>query len=63
MIVNPHYNQRVTIRYAKSYAATMPLHGLSGRVVVVGKGKPRNHGVEIDGKVYAVPCGNLIKVN
>lgn len=26
------------------------------------KGAPLNHGVRIDGKLYAVPCGNLVKV-
>jgi hypothetical protein len=38
----------------------MPLHGKIGEVEIVCKArKARNHGVLIDGKVYAVPCGNL----
>lgn len=61
MLVNPAVNQRVVIRYAKSYSSTMPLHGLTGTVVVVGKGRPRNHGVNVGGKIYAIPCGNLFK--
>ena len=39
----------------------MPLQDRVGTVVVVGQGKPRNHGVRIDGEVYCVPCGNLVK--
>ena len=59
MLVNPRLNQKVQVWYAKSYCSTMPLHGKIGKIVTVGSGKPRNHGVEIGGKFYVVPCGNL----
>lgn len=62
MMANPKLGQRVQIWYAKRYAHTMPLHGKFGTVVVVSKGKPRNHGVAVDGVMYAIPCGNLNKV-
>ena len=40
----------------------MPLHGRFGIVRIVARGGgPRNHGVEIDGEIVAVPCGNLRK--
>lgn len=37
----------------------MPHHGKVGRLAVVSRGKPRNHGVEIDGRIVVVPCGNI----
>ena len=46
--------------YAKRYAHTMPLHGKIGTVKIANRrGKPRNHGIEIDGVLWVVPCGNL----
>lgn len=62
MMANPKRGQRVQVWYHRRYAHTMPLHGKIGMVVVVSKGKPRNHGVEIDGVMWVVPCGNLNKV-
>ena len=62
MMANPRLGQRVRVHYGRRYAHTMPLHGKVGTVVVVSKGKPRNHGVEIDGLMYVIPCGNLNKV-
>lgn len=62
MLANPKLGQKVQIWYAKRYAHTMPLHAKIGTVVVVSKGKPRNHGVEVEGVMYAIPCGNLNKV-
>lgn len=62
MMANPRKGQRVQIWYNKRIAPEMPLHGKVGTVAVVCKGKPRNHGVMIDGHLYAVPCGNLRKV-
>jgi len=60
MIVHPRHNQRVQVWYRKSFADHMPLHGRIGIVRIVGKGPgPRNHGVEIDGQIYGVPCGNI----
>jgi hypothetical protein len=62
MMANPRVGQVVQVWYAKSYAHTMPLHGKVGTVEIVSKGKPRNHGVLIDGALWVVPCGNLRKV-
>jgi len=59
MMLNPRLGQRVQCWY-KHHA--MPLHGKIGRIKIVSHGKPRNHGVEIEGQVYSVPCGNLRKV-
>jgi hypothetical protein len=60
MIVHPRLNQHVLIWYNKKRAPFMPLHGLTGRVVVRSRGPgPRNHGVNVGGVVYVVPCGNL----
>ena len=39
----------------------MPLQNRIGTVELVGRRRPRNHGVRIDGKLYIVPCGNLRK--
>ena len=33
-----------------------------GTIEIVGRGKPRNHGVMVDGVMYVVPAGNLRKV-
>lgn len=62
MLANPKQGQRVQCWYRRDRAAFMPLHGKLGSVVVVSRGTPRNHGVEVDGAVYVVPCGNLRKV-
>jgi hypothetical protein len=60
MVSNPHIGQRVQLWYAAKRRQFAPHHGEFGRVVVVGKGKPRNHGVELQsGDVVAVPAGNL----
>lgn len=63
MMANPNKGQLVRVHYAKRYAHIMPYHGKIGRVVVVCKAKKcRNHGVEIDGQMIVIPCGNLYKV-
>lgn len=75
MIVNPRLGMPVQIWYKKALASYFPLHGKVGRVVIVGRYRkapkvgvavegcrqrgPRNHGVEVDGIVYVVPCGNI----
>ncbi len=60
MISNPNKGQRVQVWYRAGMRDWMPLHGKIGEVEIVCKArKARNHGVLIDGKVYAVPCGNL----
>ena len=61
MMVNPRLGQCVRIHYAKRYGHLMPLQDKVGPVIVVGQGKPRNHGVMVDGVLYCVPCGNLVK--
>lgn len=63
MMANPKKGQLVQVHYGKRYAHTMPYHGKIGRVVVVCKARRcRNHGVEIDGEMIVIPCGNLRKV-
>lgn len=63
MIVYPRKGQQVQVWYNKRLATFMPLHGKVGTVCVVAKGKgPRNHGVEIDGVLWVVPCGNIRNV-
>jgi len=64
MMANPKPGQRVQVWYARRYAHTMPLHGKIGTVKIANRrGKPRNHGIEIDGVLWVIPCGNLRKVN
>ena len=63
MMLNPRHGQHVQVWYGKGWRrAGMPLHGRVGVVRVVCRARPRNHGVEIDGQVYGVPCGNLRKL-
>lgn len=65
MISNPKVGQLVQVWYANKckprelFVDAFPLHGKLGRVAVVSRGKPRNHGVEIEGTLHVVPCGNL----
>ncbi len=62
MMLNPRIGQRVRVHYRKSWSRVMPLHGRTGIVrVVCRKGRPRNHGVEIDGRMIVIPCGNLVR--
>lgn len=67
MMANPKVGARVRVRYARKKlersSHVYHLHGKVGRVVIAGKGKPRNHLVEIDGVRFVVPCGNLVRVN
>jgi hypothetical protein len=62
MILNPRPGQRVLIWYRPVLRDVMPYHGRQGTVVVVSRGKPRNHGVLIDGRMIVFSCGNLRKV-
>jgi len=61
MLTAPKIGQRVMIWYRAGLREVMPLHGRTGTVVMRSTGKPRNHGIEIDGQVYVVPCGNVRK--
>ncbi len=63
MISNPQKGTSVVVRYKKSLKHWFPLEGKTGVVVIVCKAKRcRNHGVLIDGQMYAIPCGNLFPV-
>lgn len=59
MMSNPSEGEWVQIRYAKRFAHLWPYHGCIGKVVIAGKGKPRNHGIAIAGRIIVVPAGNL----
>lgn len=59
MIFGPKTGECVQLWYAKAFAHLWPFHGRFGVVRIVGSGKPRNHGIEIDGKIVVVPCGNI----
>lgn len=70
MIFRPYSGQQVRIWYATKPrraggivpASFMPLHNRSGVVRIVSHGPgPHNHGIEVDGEVVAVPCGNLLR--
>lgn len=61
MMLNPRIGQMVRVHYGKRWKGTMPLQGRVGTVEIRCTGRPRNHGVRIDGTLYAIPCGNLVK--
>ena len=61
MLSNPKQGQIVRLHYAEKKRAIAPYHGMAGFVVAPGRGKPRNHGVMIDGEIIYVPAGNLVK--
>jgi hypothetical protein len=61
MMLNPRIGQRVRIHYRASLRAIMLFHGRIGTVRIVGKGRPRNHGIEVDGVMTVIPAGNLVK--
>jgi len=63
MLTNPKAGQKAQVWYREGLRSLMPLHGRVGMVRVAGRGRPRNHGVEIDEQIFIVPCGNLRKVN
>ncbi len=65
MLCRPKLGQPVLIRYNPNMRGGelgTNLHGKEGIVKIVGNGKPLNHGVEIDGVLYVIPCGNLNKI-
>lgn len=63
MMANPRVGQLVRVHYRKRFAAAMPWHGAVGVVEIVSRGPgPRNHGVRINGRLTAIPCGNLFKI-
>ena len=67
MISNPIQGQEVYFWYAEKKRQWAPYHGKRATVMIPGKGKPRNHVVELcetlpsmDRCLVSVPCGNLI---
>jgi hypothetical protein len=62
VIFTPKIGQVVRVHYAAKAAPHIPYHGKIGTVEVVCKGRPRNHGIRIDGELVVIPCGNLQKV-
>lgn len=61
MVSNPKLGDTVIIRYKKKLKSWFPLEGKTGTILVVCKARRcRNHGVMVDGKLYAIPCGNLM---
>jgi len=66
MLSNPRSGQSVRIVYSKmkrpaACSQGEPLHGRIGRIVIPSRGKPRNHGVKIDGRIVVIPAGQLIR--
>jgi len=60
MLSYPREGQVVQMWYRDK---TMPLHGLTGTIVIVSRGPgPRNHGIAVDGVMYVVNRGHLRKV-
>jgi len=60
MLMNATRGQLVRVHYRAAVADGMPLHGQVGRIVAGGRGRPRNHCVEINGRLHIVPAGNLM---
>lgn len=56
MYANPKNGADVVLRYKNK---RHDLNGKLGQVVIASRGKPRNHGVRIDGVTYVIPCGQL----
>lgn len=59
MISTPRQGLRVQIWYRKRLRAVMAYHSAIGTVVVVGRGRPRSHGIDVGGRFVVVPAGNL----
>ena len=62
MMLNPRKGQIVQVWYRKEMRKFAPYHGRVGRIVVVNRKRPRNHGVMIGQEIVMVPCGHLRKV-
>lgn len=62
MLANPRLGQAVRLRYRKGHPAAVLYQDAIGRVVIVCRGRPRNHGIEIEGRIVVVPCGQLFKL-
>jgi len=64
MLLNPQPGTRVRIWYRARLREWMPYHNSVGFVLISGRGKPRNHLVQLDdGTMVVVPCGHLVVDN
>lgn len=59
VVSNPRPGARVRIRYRAGVRDRMPWHDAVGTVEIVGRRRPRNHGVRIGAVLVVVPAGNL----
>ena len=57
MMSAPKQGEICLLRYKAEDA--MPLNNKVGVVVIVGHGRPRNHGVVVDGHLHIVPAGQM----
>lgn len=62
MLANPRRGQIVKIWYGKKTRDQMTLHGKLGFVEIISTGKPKNHGVRVNGTLHVIPCGNINKI-
>lgn len=65
MMSNPQPGQRCRVRYGKGRRVFMPHHDKLGVIEIVGRGKPRNHGVRLQwsGLLVVIPAGHLMRVH
>lgn len=63
MLCYPRPGQIVRIHYGKQWRRDkMPFHDRTGVVRICARRPgPLNHGIEIDGEIIVIPCGNLMK--
>jgi len=61
MLTNPRRGQVVVVWYRESLRVICRCHGKHGRVLAAGRGKPRDHLVEVDNEPVFIPAGNLRK--
>ncbi len=60
MLSSPRVGQLVELRYCPALRALTGLHGCLATVVIVGRGRPRNHGVRLlNGRLVSVSAGNI----
>jgi hypothetical protein len=63
MLNSPRIGQGVEIRHGQRLRPLMEhLHERRGTVLIRSTGRSRNHLVQVGGKGYVVPCGNLFSV-
>lgn len=62
MMASPRPGTLVRLTYRKALHGVAPWQGKTGTVVVSGRGKPRNHPVEVEGRLVVVPCGHLTPI-